>query len=57
MAILSAIIGLADGWCAFMRRIGRATRALDDHWIGDAIGVVCLFAGLWLALLIGWAAQ
>jgi len=30
----------------------RAIRSLDDHWIGDLIGVACLFAGLWLGL---WA--
>lgn len=26
---------------------GRLARALDDHWIGDLLGVLCLFGGLW----------
>jgi len=30
----------------------RVIRRLDDHWIGDLIGVVCLFGLLWLGL---WA--
>jgi len=30
----------------------RVIRRLDDHWIGDLIGVVCIFGLLWLGL---WA--
>jgi len=30
----------------------RAARRLDDHWIGDLIGAVCLFALLWMGLVI-----
>ena len=30
---------------------------LDDHWIGDLIGVVCLFGGLWLGLMIAEVLQ
>ena len=31
--------------------------AIDDHWIGDLIGAVCLFVGLWGMLLIGFAME
>lgn len=33
------------------RRAVRAAQALDDHWLGDALGVLMLFViiyGLWL---------
>lgn len=39
------------------RRLLRAARALDDHWIGDLIGAVSLFATLYVALVAGWALQ
>jgi hypothetical protein len=39
----------------FWRRLLRAARALDDHWIGDLIGAVSLFATLYVALVAGWA--
>ncbi len=32
---------------------GRLLRALDDHWIGDLLGVLCLFGGLWGLLVLG----
>lgn len=34
----------------------RALARLDDHWIGDLIGVVALFALGWGGLVIGYAA-
>jgi hypothetical protein len=36
-----------------MNRFWRVLRALDDHWAGDLLGVLCLFAGLWLGLMAG----
>ncbi|MEI2806211.1 MAG: hypothetical protein V9G18_09795 [Albidovulum sp.] len=39
------------------RRLLRAARALDDHWIGDLIGAASLFATLYVALVAGWALQ
>lgn len=30
----------------------RSAKRLDDHWIGDLIGAVCLFALLWMGLVI-----
>lgn len=29
----------------------RVVRRLDDHWIGDLIGAVCLFGMLWVGLV------
>lgn len=40
-----------------MRRIVRALRALDDHWLGDLIGAASLFACLWMALVAGAVLQ
>lgn len=37
-----------------LRSVARAARALDDHWIGDLIGAVSLFAGGWMLMLIGY---
>ena len=34
----------------------RAMARLDDHWIGDLIGAVCLFGMLWGGLFLGFAA-
>ncbi|KGJ23254.1 hypothetical protein [Paracoccus sanguinis] len=34
------------------RRMVRAARALDDSWIGDALGAVCLFAGGYLLFVV-----
>jgi hypothetical protein len=39
------------------RRLLDAARALDNHWIGDLIGAVSLFAMLWIALVAGWVLQ
>jgi len=39
------------------QRLMAASRWLDDHWIGDLIGVVCLFGGLWLGLMIAEVLQ
>lgn len=41
----------------FAQAVLRAARALDDHWIGDLIGAVCLFALGWMGLAIGWVVQ
>lgn len=35
----------------FMHRVLRVLRALDDHWLGDLLGVIFLFGGLWLGLV------
>lgn len=35
-------------------RILRAARLLDQHWIGDLIGAVSLFAIAYGLLFIGW---
>ena len=32
----------------------RILRALDDHWLGDLIGAVCLFVLLWGGLVAAW---
>lgn len=40
-----------------MARVVRALRALDDHWLGDLLGVCFLFGGLWLGLLAGAVLQ
>ncbi|MFN3973446.1 MAG: hypothetical protein ACK4L4_19180 [Gemmobacter sp.] len=40
-----------------MRRVTRALRGLEDSWVGDLIGVVCLFAGLWLALVAAFVLE
>lgn len=37
-----------------MKRFVRALRALDDHWLGDLIGALCLFGILYGFLLFGW---
>lgn len=36
-----------------MSAILRALTALDDHWLGDLIGAICLFFLLWAGLLAG----
>lgn len=53
MAVSSASARGSDRsqWSAIVR----ALRALDDHWIGDLIGALSLFASLWALLVIGWA--
>lgn len=39
---------LRAGW----RRLVRLSNRLDDSWVGDLIGVVCLFGMLWPLLLL-----
>lgn len=41
-------------WSTLMRKFLAACRRLDDHWIGDLIGLVGLFA---IVPLILFAAQ
>lgn len=57
MAIPSADRGGADGGRGVLRRIFRAARAFEDSWVGDLVGVICLFATLYVALVAGWALQ
>lgn len=38
-----------------MARILRALARFEDHWIGDLIGVVSLFAIGWSWMLLGYA--
>lgn len=40
-----------------MMRFIRALRALEDHWLGDLIGALSLFAALWLGLVAGAVLQ
>lgn len=35
-----------------MRRLLRGLRRLEDHWIGDLIGVVSLFGTGWLLFTV-----
>lgn len=45
---------LAHRLCkALGRAVTRLSRTLDDHWIGDLLGVLCLFGGLWGLLVLG----
>lgn len=32
----------------------RCLRAVEDHWVGDLIGALCLFGSAWLLMLIGY---
>lgn len=34
--------------------LGRAARRLDDHWVGDLLGALCLFSMLGSGLLLGY---
>lgn len=40
-----------------LAQVLRAARALDDHWIGDLLGAISLFALGWMWLVIGWVLQ
>lgn len=40
-------------WSTPMRKLLVACRRLDDHWVGDVIGVVCLFGLIPLTLFVG----
>lgn len=37
-----------------MRKLIKVINKLDDHWIGDVIGVVSLFGAGYIFLLIGY---
>ena len=43
---------------SFIWRVGvfskRVTRWLDNGWVGDFLGVVCLFGGFYVWLFVGW---
>ncbi len=39
----------------FWRGLCGAVARLEDHWLGDLIGVVSLFGVLWMFLLFGHA--
>ena len=41
-------------WSTPMRKLLAACRRLDDHWVGDVIGVVCLFGLIPLVLFVGY---
>lgn len=41
-------------WSTPMRKLLAACRRLDDHWVGDVIGVVFLFGLIPLVLFIGY---
>lgn len=49
----SGLIFRYIGGC--MTRVLRALARLDDHWIGDLIGVLCLFGCFYGLLFIGFA--
>jgi len=36
-----------------MRKLIKIINKLDDHWLGDLIGVVSLFASGYILLLLG----
>lgn len=40
-------------WSTPMRKLLSACRRLDDHWVGDVLGVVFLFSLIPLVLFIG----
>lgn len=40
-----------------IKRILRALRAVEHHWIGDLLGATCLFGSLYQWLIISWAFQ
>jgi len=42
---------------AAWRGLRRLVRALDDHWLGDLIGVASLFGLLWIGLVAGWVLE
>lgn len=57
MAISSGGRSGSDGRGGVLRRLLRAARAFEDSWVGDLVGVICLFATLYIALVAGWALQ
>lgn len=44
-------------WRTTMRNLRAACRRLDDHWVGDLIGVLCLFGLGYAALLLGYVLE
>ena len=40
-----------------MRKLIAGARWLDNHWLDDLIGVLSLFGGLWLGLMIAEVLQ
>lgn len=40
-----------------MNRLRRLSTFLDNHWLGDVIGVVAIFATGWLALVFAGVMQ
>ena len=38
-----------------MARLKRALARIEEHWLGDLIGAVSLFGGLWMGLFLGYA--
>ncbi len=46
---------IVRGAGAFCRWPGQTLAALEDHWIGDLIGVAAIFGTLWLGLLFAHA--
>lgn len=51
MAVSSGRRRAPDRMRSAFRGVRRAIRALDDHWIGDVLGVISLFVLLWMGLL------
>lgn len=45
------LLPLRAGW----QRLKAAAVWLDDSWVGDLIGAVCLFGSIYLFTLIAWA--
>lgn len=43
----------AAGW----GRLLNVARRLDDHWVGDLIGVISLFGAVYLLLVLAWVAS
>lgn len=39
---------------ALLHRAARTARYLDNHWVGDLIGAVCLFFGICGILFLGF---
>ena len=44
-------------WRTTMRNLRAACRRLDDHWVGDLTGVLCLFGLGYAALLLGYVLE
>lgn len=45
------LLPLRAGW----QRLKAAFVWLDDSWVGDLIGAVCLFGSIYIFTLIAWA--